>query len=271
MSKASLSLVVFLNCALTLIVFHEASAQVTNDANRLYGQGVHAYFAGNSAQAEVCISSALELKTDDPRYYYFRALALLRMGRTAEARGDMLVGAQLESQHPNRFAVGTALERVQGADRLMLERFRRDARADAGLSTVEPPAITPGRVPTTTDSDAAVLRRKLMIPLEQFLQPGGPQPVLDDRTSPIALPQPTFVPATKPANSPENPFQDDPAPQPGTQPTETTVPAAVPQKITPPATPPPTPPSAEVEVEVPAAEAPAPKTPPVESGNPFDF
>ncbi len=271
MSKGSLFLILLLNFALAAIPFQWASAQVANDANRFYGEGVHAYFAGNSTQAESCLSSALELNTDDPRYYYFRALALLRMGRTDEARGDMLLGAQLETQHPGRFAVGTALERVQGADRLMLERFRREARAEAGLSNVRPNR-TPAKLQPTTDRDSAVLRRKLMVPLDQFLQPGGPQPVVDDRATPATPPQPTFAPATKPAQTvtgPEDPFRDDPRPQPNLQPSETAAPKTVPSAITPPPTSPP------AESEQPPAEPPAPKTPPatppVDGGNPFDF
>src|SRR5262245_22599251 len=71
-----------------------------------YGDGVHAYFRGNASRAEESLSSAMALNSQDPRYYYFRALSLLRQGRTAEARGDMQVGAALEAQRPGRFAVG---------------------------------------------------------------------------------------------------------------------------------------------------------------------
>ena len=70
-----------------------SGGQDFNSTMMHYGEGVHAYFAGNSQQAEAALSQAMVLNSQDPRIYYFRALSLLRQGRTAEARGDMLVGA----------------------------------------------------------------------------------------------------------------------------------------------------------------------------------
>jgi hypothetical protein len=265
MSKTSFFLTLIASLTFALAATQLAQAQVREDASRLYGHGVHAYFAGNSSQAETCLSSALELNTNDPRYYYFRGLALLRMGRSEEARGDMILAAQLEAQHPGRFAVGAALERVQGADRLLLERFRREARCDAGVST-DQPASAHVPAPSTTDRDSAVLRHKLMIPLDQFLQPGGPQPVVDSKT-PTPPPQPTFAPAVKPTAptvAPENPFHDDPQPQPGNN-EDSSAPTIAPTEQAPPKT------SLPVEIEKPTSK-PAPKTtPPSDNSNPFDF
>ena len=45
---------------------------------KLYDQGVNAYFAGGSCQADALLSEALTFNSQDPRAYYFRALSLLR-------------------------------------------------------------------------------------------------------------------------------------------------------------------------------------------------
>jgi hypothetical protein len=60
--------------------------------------------------------------------YYFRGLALAKQGRMAEAEVDFQVGASLEFQTEGRYEVGFALQRVQGADRVRLERIRGDMR-----------------------------------------------------------------------------------------------------------------------------------------------
>jgi hypothetical protein len=208
-----------------------------------YGDGVHAYFAGNSSRAEQSLSSALELNSQDPRIYYFRALSLLRQGRTAEARGDMQVGAALEAQRPGRFAIGSALERVQGHDRLLLEQFRRQARSEARSN-----GASRGQNPPGIQPDA--LRQRVVIPLEEYLRPGAPRPAARGAVD-AALPR-TFAPTQQtppapanrqsPAETPGDPFQDDPQ---------------TPDAKTPVAPPPPTspPPSA---------------TTPADSGDPFE-
>lgn len=266
MSKTSIFLTLLVTLPPAVAIAPSAGAQVREDAARLYGQGVHAYFAGNSSLAELCLSRALELNTDDPRYYYFRGLSLLQLGRCEEARGDMILAAQLEAQHPGRFAVGAALERVQGADRLLLERFRREARRDAGVSTDHPPVSVHIPAPATTDRDGAVLRRKLMIPLDQFLLPGGPQPVVESKTT-TTPPQRTFAPAASPAApvaTPENPFHDDPSPQSGKRQNPST-PTIAPTGRAPAKTIP----SAEAEKSYPKAVQQI--NSPADSSSPFDF
>ncbi|MEX0641483.1 MAG: hypothetical protein WD468_02215 [Pirellulales bacterium] len=161
-----------------------------------YGDGVHAYYNGNSSRAEQSLSNAMVMDSQDPRIYYFRALSLLRQGRTAEARGDMLVGATLEARQPNRFAVGAALERVQGCDRLLLEQFRRQARVKAGLN-----GASGGHVINAGGHEPEVLRQRVVIPLEEYLGPGKPQPASSGATNP-AVPR-TFAPS-------DDPFRDDP-------------------------------------------------------------
>ncbi len=98
----------------------------------LYGSGVHEYFSGGYQKAIADLSEAADGGTKDPRVFYFRALAWLRLGDTPKAQSDLATGAKLESADVNQFyPVSKSLERVQGSGRLMLERYRVQARAEA--------------------------------------------------------------------------------------------------------------------------------------------
>jgi hypothetical protein len=97
---------------------------------QIYGNGVHAYFAQDYVKAHELLSSAIDAHAQDPRCYYFRGLALLKLGRPEEAESDFERGAKLESSiDPVRaYDVARALERVQGNDRTTLEKYRMGAR-----------------------------------------------------------------------------------------------------------------------------------------------
>ena len=154
-----------LSVCLVALAPQALSGQQTSELNRLYGQGVNAYFAGRSNEAESNLSQALAIEAEDPRIYYFRALSLLRLGRLDEARGDMMVGASIEARHPQRFAVGKALERVQGGHRLMLERYRREARSQqVALKPAQPSQRFRRQPPQAKSQDEHVLRRRIVIP-----------------------------------------------------------------------------------------------------------
>ena len=94
----------------------------------LYGRGVHAYFSRNYLDAHHLLSDAIVSGSKDPRVYYFRALALNRLGRPDEATTDLVTGASLEFSGDEPVKVGRALERIQGAERLMIEDQRSKAR-----------------------------------------------------------------------------------------------------------------------------------------------
>ena len=86
-----------------IVTLLPANPTVGQDASELratYGRGVHAYFAGQVAQAEQLFSQAVEAGSTDPRLYYFRSMARLRLGRQFEAEDDMRVGSALEAQNP---------------------------------------------------------------------------------------------------------------------------------------------------------------------------
>lgn len=94
-----------------------------------YGEGVHAYFSGSVFEAHRLFTDAIDGGIQDPRAYYFRAMTLLRMGRDVEAEADMEAGAHLEARAPSgAYAVDRSIERLQGRDRLALEKVRRRVR-----------------------------------------------------------------------------------------------------------------------------------------------
>jgi hypothetical protein len=142
--------------------------------NEFYGSGVHRYFAGNYAQASSDLTAAIESGSKDPRAYYFRGLAALRLGWQQNARADFQMGAALESADINQFyPVGKSLERVQGSPRMALERYRALARAEAHQRQERRNAI---RYEQRKRAEAQVLRA-----------PGPSAP----STSPAAKPVPT--------------------------------------------------------------------------------
>jgi hypothetical protein len=120
-----------LSFALLALVAPKLAAQ---DAvlSQFYGRGVHQYFAGDSDRAIANLTSAIDGGTKDPRAYYFRALAEMRMGQSDQAATDLQKGAALESADINQFyPVGKSLERIQGPTRAVIERYRVVARAEA--------------------------------------------------------------------------------------------------------------------------------------------
>jgi tetratricopeptide (TPR) repeat protein len=114
-------------CCLAAVI-GTASAHADTPLSRDFmGSGMHAFHAGSFQQSIDDLTAAIESGCQDPRAYYFRALAMLQQGREDEAVADMQEGALLESAGPGSIVVGRSLERVQGRHRLMLERYRRRA------------------------------------------------------------------------------------------------------------------------------------------------
>ncbi len=104
----------------------------------MYGQGVHAYFAGKYDQAHELFSKAIEQGSQDPRCYYFRGFTFAKLGRPDEAEADFKSGGEFESKGAAvQINVGQALQRVQGPIRLQLEEHRYAARLAARLRDVK--------------------------------------------------------------------------------------------------------------------------------------
>jgi tetratricopeptide (TPR) repeat protein len=99
---------------------------------QIYGKGVQEYFSSDYAKAFERLTTAVDAGSRDPRVFYYRGLAYLKLGRTPEAEMDFRKGAELESKDYNKYYnVGRALERIQGPERQLLESYRVQARMAA--------------------------------------------------------------------------------------------------------------------------------------------
>lgn len=175
-------------------------------AQAVYGAGVHSFFAGQLGRSYDDLTNAIEAGSLDPRVYYFRGLAALRMGRTDEAEADFTKGAELEADPQRLMVVDVArsLERVQGPDRLQLERHRTRARL---VSQQQNRRASQRRYLETQDAQEEVQRRtpgqesRIREQIDQFQEgePAGGEP-------PAELP-----PLTDPRENPNPPPMNEPA------------------------------------------------------------
>jgi tetratricopeptide (TPR) repeat protein len=166
-----------------------------------YGAGVHSYFAGDYARSYDDLSAVIQAGSQDPRPRYFRGLAALQLGRLDEAEADFSEGADLEARGTGAWPVAKALERIQGCDRLRLERHRVRARV---ATLQEARAAERRRYSEIEDAQADVLRRWRPTPAETR-DPGN---VFDEAPAgklpaPEEIPQPTPEPMTEPAPAAE--------------------------------------------------------------------
>lgn len=213
-------------CAGTAVVAVAVSAaQPTIESLPLaaaYGDGVHAYFAGDFDRAYEDLSQAIEAGTTDPRAYYFRGLAALRQGRSDEAEADFTEGATRESAGLGAWPVARSLERIQGPDRLRLERHRTRARVALlqrqraeeleRYSQIEAaqPDVLRKRRPVRPRSEAADEAN----PFEEAAAPQGrPEPVgaqpAEQMPAPAdSVPVEEPAPETQPAEPAADPFGD---------------------------------------------------------------
>lgn len=118
-------------CSLALCS-SQASAQENTVLKQYYGNGVHAFYSGNFAEAFDLLSKPIDAKIEDPRPYYFRGFALMELGRPEQAEKDFKAGAELELKDTTgRFPVNFALERCQGKSRIALEKARNEVQLAA--------------------------------------------------------------------------------------------------------------------------------------------
>jgi len=107
----------------------------TEESESIYGNGVHAFFDRDYEEAVNILSKVEELKTEDPRPYYFLGLAYLRQKKTEQADKYFKKAAQLEfgGRALRDYAVSESLRRIQGEERLRLEKIRAEERINARL------------------------------------------------------------------------------------------------------------------------------------------
>lgn len=100
-----------------------ASAASASDLN----EGMQHFFDGKPDHALQTFNALIQRGDQDARIYYFRGLAQHRVGNVDAAVRDFKQGAELEIQGAG-LGVGQALQRVQGRERLLLEKHRTMAR-----------------------------------------------------------------------------------------------------------------------------------------------
>lgn len=196
-------------------------ARAQDPLDELYGQAVHSYFRGDLVHAEQLLNDVISAGSLDPRAHYFRGLCHAKSSGAASAgAADFERGAQLEIDGKKVVNVGKALERVQGAARLEIEKSRSKARLSSRARMLEiqrsryedlqrngaagssgiavPPSADPApipSVPATNDPFNA----------DKGLTKGTPAPMAD-------TPKPDAAPEADPA--PENVFDEAPAAEP---------------------------------------------------------
>ena len=173
------------------------------------GGGIHAYHAGDFDRAYDDLTNAIEAGTDDPRSYYFRGLAALKLGRTSEAEADFTTGADRELSTGSIRRVSQSLERVQGHDRLTLERFRARARLGALQRDRE---VYGRRYSTIEDATSDVRRRRRPEDVRRELVVPQELPATNRLPSAETIEEvPAPAARTTPPAEPVKAFEDEPA------------------------------------------------------------
>ena len=167
--------------------------------DEFYGHGVHNFYDRDFFQAMSNLSVAIDGGSRDPRAYYYRGLAKLRTGDTHGAHADLQKGSELESADVDQFyPVAKSLERVQGADRSTLERYRALARAQNRQRQLRRDAV---RYEQRRRSEAQVLRSVPVAPAPAPLGVAPATAVGPAGAAPVA-PAPPAAPADDPFAAP---------------------------------------------------------------------
>ena len=175
-----------------MLLFCAAPAGARDDDSlaEKYGKGVHAYFSGDYAAAYRALTRAIDAGSEDPRCHYFRGLTLLKLDQSEKAEADLAKGAELETlDRDGYYPVSRSLERVQGRHRLLVEQHRRQARRAAGEREK---TYHRKRYEEIRRREEEVLRKPLMVPLENLAQPIEESPAVArpaDQVAPLSPPK----------------------------------------------------------------------------------
>lgn len=110
-----------------VVLFLACFAMSSRGSASELGDGMQLYFDGNYHAAKEHLQGMLAVGHTDARLHYFRGLTHKRLGELKAADADFKTAARMELAGDG-YTVGVALQRVQGADRLHLERYRTLAR-----------------------------------------------------------------------------------------------------------------------------------------------
>jgi len=148
-------------CATTgrSLAVDQTSLAIGDDAAiaRAFGSGAHAFFGADYQRAYDDLTQAIAAGTKDPRAFYFRGLAARRMGRVDEAEADFSSAARIEADALGDWPVSRTLERIQGDDRLAIERHRVRSRIEVLQSRKDAAARRYSQIESVQDT---YLRRR---------------------------------------------------------------------------------------------------------------
>ena len=231
--------ILLLGAMATVMWAAPARAQDAPALVEYYGDGVHAYFEGDIFDAYRLLTQAIDGGSQDPRAYYFRGMTLLRMGRQPEAEADMQAGAYLEARAPSgAYDVDRSIQRIQGRNRLLLEKVRRQVRFEVAQQRREQQSL---RYEQTRRREEEVLRQQRPEAYDEAVQPAGGAETAMPPAGVLAPPSAATPPQGRPpAATLPAPGDTPPTPQPPTaQPPVAQPPAAQPPAGTGPAEAPP--------------------------------
>lgn len=138
------------------------SAQATDRlASKHYARGVQYFHQGRYGEAQQELDLATGYAPNDARIYFMRGMSKMRMGASYDAEADFQMGASIEVEH-GRGDVGVALQRLQGSERLTIERYRREAKKLAqelaAAQKANPSSSAKAQAAVTGDDSASVNR-----------------------------------------------------------------------------------------------------------------
>lgn len=167
------------------------SSQVSaQPGQRLYSLGLSAYFDSDFARAETMFSGSIRANVKDPRGYFYRGLARIRLDKADDAKADFKHGAQIEANLGDRSLVSAALRRIQGPVRKQIEMIRLTTRPPR--KKYGPPVAVPGTSPLpkpeTTPSPAAPPKVE---PSPPTVTPTPTTPTPPITTTPTVVPEAT--------------------------------------------------------------------------------
>lgn len=211
-----------------------------------YGDAVHAYFAGDYQRSYDDLSGVIEAGSTDPRAFYFRGLASLKLGRLDEAEADFTTGATREAEGIGSWPVARSLERIQGCDRLKLERHRVRARVALvqdnrrrstlrylGVEQAAPEVLRTRRPTAEASADEANPFEEVQPAEQPAERVTEPEPAAEEMPEPAAEPaeeavepaaeEPAEMAAEEPAAEPAEAPAEEPLDEPMAEPAEESV------------------------------------------------
>ena len=181
-----------------------AVAPTTLSANEL-NNSIQAFHRGDYESAFQSLGQLITDGNQDARVYYYRGLIHLRHRHHKAAARDFEAAMQLEASGHGQ-GVSAALERVQGNERLVIEKYRNLARL-ASRSRRQAPAPPPN----VFDNNESVQDASVTLPAGQPLfrlaseipMRAAPPPVIKSPARSLVTDQPPEQPLTLPSSEAE--------------------------------------------------------------------